>query len=360
MVSTKIIVKVMSILLAMVLFVALLSVLDSKKKRIARERENIQLQSIESTSLNPLSGRKFYHDTSRQINKLVQTYREQGNEDNAKLAEMIANQPGSIWLIGPSASDPMAQQDINEVTRTSHEAKIQDTIPIYVLYAIPRRDACAEFSKGGFLSSSDYLDWVNRIKTALTTDAIVIIEPDALAHTNELACFNEQQQSDRYATIRETVYILSDDPRILGIYIDVGNAEWKVNPQELVEPLKHSGIERARGIAVNIASFVSTPKTVQWTQRLLKLIGGNKGAVIDTSRNGNGVVNASVTGTARWCNPPGRSLGYPPTTNVPSAHIDAYIWGKKIGESDGDCFGNPAAGTFVPSMALDLARNTNY
>ncbi len=74
--------------------------------------------------------------------------------------------------------------------------------------------------------------------------------------------------------------------------------------------------------------------------------------VIDTSRNGNGpddmstyaaapynqpssVISALVGGN--WCNPPGRGLGLRPTTNTGVPLLDAYLWVKIPGESDGQC-----------------------
>ena len=126
--------------------------------------------------------------------------------------------------------------------------------------------------------------------------------------------------------------------------------------------------------------------------------------VIDTSRNGRGLLDVGryarppydqpepvVRGLAAgaWCNPPGVGLGLRPTveTNVPL--LDAYLWIKTVGESDGSCdiaggvrawdyarynpwgitgeaqkhfdplwgMVDPAAGTWFPEQALSLALN---
>ncbi|PVC87557.1 glycoside hydrolase family 6 protein, partial [Streptomyces sp. CS014] len=70
-------------------------------------------------------------------------------------------------------------------------------------------------------------------------------------------------------------------------------------------------------------------------------------AVVDTSRNGNGAPPAG-----QWCDPAGRALGQTPTTQTGEARIDAYLWVKLPGESDG-CSG--AAGSFTPEYAYALA-----
>jgi endoglucanase len=98
--------------------------------------------------------------------------------------------------------------------------------------------------------------------------------------------------------------------------------------------------------------------------------------VIDTSRNGQGPwVPGAYPDAMDWCNPPGRGLGYAPTMATGNELIDAYLWIKIPGESDGECtrglgpagttvdpeWGliDPAAGQSFPEMALDLAVNAN-
>jgi endoglucanase len=95
--------------------------------------------------------------------------------------------------------------------------------------------------------------------------------------------------------------------------------------------------------------------------------------VIDTSRNGRGpwVPTVSYPDKQDWCNPPGRGLGPRPSTSTGNSLVDAYLWIKVPGESDGACnrgvagsstdpeWGgilDPAAGAWFPQQALQLAR----
>ena len=80
--------------------------------------------------------------------------------------------------------------------------------------------------------------------------------------------------------------------------------------------------------------------------------------VIDTSRNGRGPWSApaGVYPDAQvWCNPPGRGLGDLPTTTTGNALLDAKLWIKVPGESDGGCTrgtagpGDPARGMIDPA-----------
>ncbi len=104
---------------------------------------------------------------------------------------------------------------------------------------------------------------------------------------------------------------------------------------------------------------------------------GLKKFVIDSSRNGQGPWTPTVSypDPQDWCNPPGRGLGLLPTTDTGNELIDAYLWIKIPGESDGECtrglgpagttvdpeWGiiDPGAGEWFPQMALELARNAN-
>jgi endoglucanase len=94
--------------------------------------------------------------------------------------------------------------------------------------------------------------------------------------------------------------------------------------------------------------------------------------VIDTSRNGQGPW--SPTTGEDWCNPPDRGLGLRPTANTGNDLIDAYLWIKIPGESDGECSRgpgprgttsskwdsvDPTAGQWNPSMVLELVTNAN-
>ena len=96
--------------------------------------------------------------------------------------------------------------------------------------------------------------------------------------------------------------------------------------------------------------------------------------VVDTSRNGNGPwLPPPYPDPQDWCNPPGRALGDTPTLDSGAALVDAYLWIKIPGESDGECTRglgpagttvdpewsqiDPGAGDWFPDMALQLAVN---
>jgi endoglucanase len=130
--------------------------------------------------------------------------------------------------------------------------------------------------------------------------------------------------------------------------------------------------------------------------------------VVDTSRNGTGpnsmatyaaapydqsAATIATLAAGSWCNPPGAGIGLAPTTNTGKPLVDAYLWAKTPGESDGQCDAvggarawdysvysqpgwptdaagqaafdplwgqdDPAAGDWFPAQVLDLIKHAN-
>ncbi|SFR74954.1 endoglucanase [Agromyces sp. CF514] len=77
--------------------------------------------------------------------------------------------------------------------------------------------------------------------------------------------------------------------------------------------------------------------------------------VIDTSRNGLGPWQypaGAYPVHEDWCNPPARGAGALPTTDTGVALVDAYLWIKVPGESDGKCY-RGTAGPLDPARGIE-------
>jgi endoglucanase len=150
--------------------------------------------------------------------------------------------------------------------------------------------------------------------------------------------------------------LLRQDPGA-HVYLDAGDAGW-LAPSQIVGALYQSGIADDAGFALNVANFYTTAESIRYGRRLSVLLKG-KHFVIDTSRNGNGPPPAQQ-GVNEWCNPPGRALGHVPTTDTGEPLVDAFLWIKYPGQSDGSCRpGEPPAGVWWPSYALGLVRDAS-
>ncbi|MFI1866741.1 glycoside hydrolase family 6 protein [Streptomyces jumonjinensis] len=269
-------------------------------------------------------------------------YREDGDTRKAGLIERIASQPVAEWI---GTADPEG-----ETRRITEQAAAADRDALLVLYNIPHRD-CGQFSKGGAAGADAYRDWIDKVAKGIgERRATVILEPDAVLHLVD-SCTPEEFHEERYQLLWGAVERLKRLPAVK-VYLDAGNAGWS-QPDALHEPLRRAGIDKADGFSVNVSNFYPTAASEEFGKKLSAKVGG-KPFVIDTSRNGNGPYTDGDP-KENWCNPPGRALGEVPTTRTGDPQVDAYLWIKRPGESDGDCKGGPKAGDWWPEYALDLA-----
>ncbi|WP_168712551.1 glycoside hydrolase family 6 protein [Streptomyces sp. A0958] len=273
----------------------------------------------------------------------VAAYTKDGNEEAAALIRRIAEQPVGEWV---GAENPEA-----EAKGYTEAAAKADRQALLVLYNIPHRD-CGQFSKGGAADGDAYRAWVEAVARGIgDRGATVVLEPDAVVHLVD-GCTPRQLHEERYDLLRGAVERLKKQPGTR-VYLDAGNAGWRT-ADALFDPLRRAGIEGADGFAVNVSNFQTTADSTEFGRQLSAKVGG-KPFVVDTSRNGSGPYTASDS-EETWCNPPGRALGEPPTTDTGDDLVDAYLWIKRPGESDGDCRGGPKAGEWWPAYALDLVR----
>ena len=107
-------------------------------------------------------------------------------------------------------------------------------------------------------------------------------------------------------------------------------------------------------LALTSIGAVTVPTDPAATTGELSGLVDGKHFVIDTSRSG-----AGPSTPYEWCNPMGRSVGASPTTNTGHPLVDAYLWVKPPGESDGECNGGPGAGRWWPEYALGLAQRSS-
>jgi endoglucanase len=158
------------------------------------------------------------------------------------------------------------------------------------------------------------------------------------------------------------------------------------------------------GNLVNADDPTTWTYTDQWYDQNMGTAVPTTHFLVDTSRNGRGPLDVSPFGAApydqpagvlggltsgNWCNPFGAGLGLRPTANTGVSLLDAYLWVKIPGESDGSCdiaggarawdytqydpwgvtgdaqnhfdplwgMVDPNAGAWFPQQALQLAQN---
>ncbi|MCC5477395.1 glycoside hydrolase family 6 protein [Streptomyces barringtoniae] len=296
-------------------------------------------------SQQPKAADPFWVNPDGTAARQVAAYEKSGKKTEAAQLRKIAEQPVGEW-IGPENPE-------KEARGFTEAAEKSDRTALLVLYDIPHRD-CGQYSQGGAADGNAYRAWIDGVARGIEDrPAIVILEPDAVLHLVD-GCTPDRFHEERYDLLKGAVAKLKS-LRNTRVYLDAGNAGWG-HPDQIFQPLQQAGVDQADGFSVNVSNFYSTQDSIAYGKQLSAKVGG-KHFVIDTSRNGNGPY-AGGDPAQRWCNPPGRALGETPTTKTADALVDAYLWVKRPGESDGTCKGGPKAGEWWPSYALALADHT--
>ncbi|MGH4033731.1 glycoside hydrolase family 6 protein [Actinomycetota bacterium Odt1-20B] len=286
----------------------------------------------------------FWVDPDSAAARQVAQWQGEGRAKDAEVLRRISERPVALW---PAGDNPAP--DIKTATAGAAEG---GRTTVLVAYNIPHRD-CGQHSAGGAGSPEYYRNWVDAFANSIgASPAVVVLEPDAVPHIVD-GCTPAEYHEMRYQLLSGAIERLKRQPRTK-VYLDAGNPGWINDANKLAEPLQRAGIARADGFSLNVSNFQSDETTKAYGRTLSGLLGG-KHFVIDTSRNGRG----PLTGDRQdaWCNPPGRGLGTPPTDRTGDPLLDAILWIKRPGDSDGPCRGGPAAGKWWPDYALGLARN---
>ena len=344
--------------------------------------------------------------------------------DAALITREVAT-PQAVWF-----TDGTPQEVQREVRRTVLEAKAFKAVPTLVVYNAPGRD-CAQYSAGGAASQSDYQAWADGFARGLVANqqVIVVVEPDGLANLpsdcGPAYAADPQNPTDdeRIAEIKYAGEAIEKAAPNALVYLDAGHSAWH-GAGDTAQRLDQAGVREFAGFSLNVSNYQSTDQLSHfgtWVSDCLTAVASGAdwarghydwcagpyngpvadysaanvaavdasyagmlaGAqpttrfVLDTSRNGQGAW-APAAGTTypdpqTWCNPPGRGLGARPQAQPDPAFplVDAYLWIKTPGQSDGQCnrgvagsttdpewggITDPAAGAWFPQQALQLAK----
>jgi endoglucanase len=359
--------------------------------------------------------------------------------------------PRAVWFT--SGTPPQVKQ---QVRQTMFSAAIEKAVPVLAAYDIPGRD-CAQFSAGGALTQADYQAWIDAFAAGIgDRKAVVILEPDSLgllpSNCGGPSTNYPFTDAERYAEIQYAVGSLTAHPGVR-VYLDGTHSAWQ-SVGTMTQRLLTADVQQAQGFYVNVSNYQPTPNLVDygtWISDCIAMVTdsanpffGNPSAcasqyfpatvtdfstwglttawyaqnmgsavasthfVIDTSRNGNGPNSMKAYGlppysqsdataatllAGNWCNPPGSGLGPRPTANTGVPLLDAYLWVKTPGQSDGQCdaavgvrawdysvysaagwptdaasqalfdplwgIDDPAAGAWFPQQALQLVQVAN-
>ncbi|MBA3670991.1 MAG: glycoside hydrolase family 6 protein [Gemmatimonadaceae bacterium] len=291
---------------------------------------------------NMIAGSTFWVDPLSNARRTAGAWRASRPADASQL-DKIAEQGMARWI-----------GNWNTSVRTDVDAAVtamsaNGALPVLVAFNIPQRD-CGGLSGGNSTTIDAYRSWITAFAAGLAgRRAAVILEPDALAGMDCLSAADRQVRLD---LLNFAVRTLTESGNV-AVYLDAGHPRWQ-SAATMAQRLVAAGVAMAQGFSLNVSNFVGTSENESYGSQLSGLLGG-KHFVIDTGRNGLG-----PTSDNQWCNPAGRALGARATPFTGNSLVDAYLWIKTPGESDGACNGAPASGVWMPDYALGLAQRAAY
>lgn len=315
-----------------------------KGSEIARLSFTINLPVVLTSfsTVKPLQNETFYINPISNAATQASNWRT-SRPDDAAMMDKLAESAVAEWFGGWNYN---IRTDVQTYVTAAANTK---TVPVLVAYNIPQRD-CDGYSAGGSSSADSYINWINNIAAGVgARKALIVLEPDALANID---CLAQTDQSRRLNLINQAVTILKANPGTM-VYLDGGNPRWQ-SPEIMAARLKSANVAKSDGFSLNVSNFITTTENTNYGGVISEKL-SNKHFVIDTSRNGLGPAS-----NYEWCNPLGRAIGPKPTTLVNSPLVDAYLWIKTPGESDGQCNGGSSAGSWWPDYALGLVRRASY
>lgn len=308
----------------------------ASQSQIVAKQATPQPQVILTSTKSISSDTTLYVDSDSPAAKQADMW-QSSNPTGANAMRTLAAEGTAKWFGGWSGDIYSAVRSVVE------KAAAKGATPVMVAYNIPARD-CGGYSQGGVNSVDGYKSWINSFASAIgSAQAIVILEPDALAQLN---CLSDADKNTRLSLLSSAVSALKVNSNTK-VYIDAGHSGW-IDANTMANSLKQANVASADGFALNVSNFDSNSNSISYGQQISSNLGG-KHFVVDTSRNGNG-------SSGEWCNPSGRKIGTKPTLATGNSLVDAYLWVKTPGESDGNCNGGPSAGVWWPEYAQSLVN----
>ena len=370
----------------------------------------------------------FEQDAKQQWAKLVS----RGDRANADLLAAMENTSHAVWITGGSPND--ARVDAMTTVHKAEAKRQLPVFALYDLpfrdcaqYSAGGALNTDEYEAwidgvAGGIGGHPAIVILEPDGIGLVPGEGCTVSPDDLAAAGLAS--QEEANAARYEQLNYAVDMLGANPNAK-VYLDATHPAW-LGVGDIAARLVKAGVERSAGFFLNVSNYQYTVNSVYYGTWISQCIaqgdyagcanqywnGGPEGTkiadllgpwtgvalspygewsvdaddpalnvsgyasrfwgtptthfVVDTSRNGQG----PWAGPLDWCNPPGRGLGLRPTADTGNPLVDAYLWVKVPGQSDGQCtrgdttdgtdsawgLVDPAAGAWFPQQALQLAQ----
>ncbi|MCX6105583.1 MAG: glycoside hydrolase family 6 protein [Proteobacteria bacterium] len=365
--------------------------------------ESEAIIKVTSDGLNPFAGSTMFVDPA--YSAKVRSAIVRAPELTEKL-EKIANASTAFWIDRKAAISGLRIY-LDAALKASQEKSSPVTATV-IVYNLPDRDCAASASNGELSGASglkDYFSFIDEVAGVLNSYKAVriaaVIEPDSLS--NVVTNLGQRRCSSEVLANYETgvAYAIEKlHAQHVSLYLDMAHGGWlgwQGNRSGVAQVIgrvlqRAGGSEKIRGFATNVANYSvlqfdynrpspwydqSNPARdeltyVQLLSQDLAAAGvSSRHFIIDTGRNG---AQNSRQSWGSWCNIANAAIGKFPQAE-PLPEIDAFVWIKPPGESDGTsdasaprydymCSSSdsltpaPEAGAWFPDALLRLVRNS--
>ncbi|PLB43943.1 1,4-beta-D-glucan cellobiohydrolase C [Aspergillus steynii IBT 23096] len=301
----------------------------------------------------------------------------------AEQASAAADVPSFHWL-DTADKVPTMGEFLEDIKSQNDDGASPPVAGIFVVYDLPDRD-CAALASNGEYAIDDggvekykaYIDAIREhVEEYSDTQIILVIEPDSLANlVTNLDVPKCANAKDAYLECTNYAITQLNLPNV-AMYLDAGHAGWLGWPANIGPAAElyasvyknASSPDALRGLATNVANYnaFSINSCPSYTSEneicdeksyinnfapQLASAGFDAHFIVDTGRNGNQPTGQNEWGD--WCNIKNTGFGARPTTDTGDELVDAFVWIKPGGESDGTS--DSSADRYDATCGLDAA-----
>ncbi|PWW72536.1 Glycoside Hydrolase Family 6 protein [Tuber magnatum] len=345
-----------------------------------------------AASDNPFEGKSFYANSmyASKLEETIKSFCDEGDLVNAARVETVQRTGTFGWVASFAAASKIAKvlvfiDEAHELQESLGKPQIVEL----VVYNLPDRDCSARASDGELKLDQDglskYKQFVDSVAKELCTSKAeeltfaIVLEPDSLA--NLVTNMDVSKCAGAATAYKEGVaYAISklQFPNV-HLYIDAGHCGWlgwdgnllpsaKLFAEVLELAAGNSTTKcKVRGPATNVSNYnayIANPRenftkgSNSWDESHyvnslaphLESVGFPAKFIVDQGRAGKLGIRREW---GQWCNVKNAGFGIRPSTNTGSALVDAFVWVKPGGESDGTS--DPKAARFDKMCVSPLA-----
>ncbi|KAL2118733.1 hypothetical protein VTJ04DRAFT_8393 [Mycothermus thermophilus] len=348
--------------------------------------------STPTGDVNPFEGKTFFVNPkwSAKLDQTAKAFLKKG--DLINWAKTLRVQQISTFVWVSRRSELSNIDDAIAAARKAQKLTGRKQIVGLVLYNLPDRDCSAGESAGELDSTKDGLQlykdtfvkpYAEKLAAAKDLTFAVVLEPDSLANlVTNLGVPLCERAADVYREgIAYAISSLQFDH--VHLYIDAAHGGWlgwdpnlPLAAKEFATVLKLAGEgKKIRGFATNVSNYnpfnaLVRENYTEWSNSWdeshyasslaphLEAEGLPAHFIVDQGR-------VHLPGAreewGEWCNVEPAGFGPKPTTNTNNTYVDALVWIKPGGESDGQCgmAGAPRAGEWFDEYAQMLVKNAD-